>query len=68
MQVGGSAPHLSIDKIEQAGHQQIGKGHKINNPVVDPFRGLSIGLALNHSAAHGTLGIRQGRKRQKEQQ
>lgn len=68
MSILGSAPHLSVYEIEQGGHQNVGKGHEVHYPIIDALCGLPIGLALHHRTAHGTLGIRKGRKCQQKQQ
>ena len=53
-----STPHFPINKIEKPPDKHIGHGHKVNDTVIDGLGGFSIGLALYHRSAHGTLRLR----------
>ena len=47
------APH----HISNSSHQKVREHHKVHDPVINAFCGRLIAFALQHGAAHGTLGL-----------
>jgi hypothetical protein len=60
--------HFPINEVKKTGHQDVGHSHKVNDSVIDCLSSFTVRFAFHYRTAHGTLGFRDVRKNQYDEQ